>query len=217
MMLRMLDDCYERMPWGEIDNVVFDVGNVLLSFKPYAILQEQLPGQEALYDQLMAKIFRSPYWVMMDHGTMSMAEATEAMIGRDKQLEEPIRTIMNGWVAMKHVLPEGVEALRLCKKHGKRTYVLSNYNSEAFQIVDEKYDFFRFFDGKVISSRVKLLKPDRAIYDLLTDTFRLERSRTLFLDDKPANIEAALHVGWQGLCVNHPGKLHAFMAGNEQE
>ena len=186
---------------------------MLLSFQPAEILRELVPEVPQLHPLLTAKIFHSPYWVMMDHGLMNLAEATEAMIGPDKALEEPIRRVMGGWVEMKHVLPEGLEALEMCRAHGKRTYVLSNYGDDAFRIVDEKYDFFRLFDGKIISSRVKLIKPDRAIYDLLTDTFRLERSRTLFLDDAPANIETALHVGWQGFCVNRPGKLHAFLTG----
>lgn len=213
MQMTMIDDRFPRMPWDEIDNVVFDVGNVLLSFQPAEILRELVPEVPQLHPLLTAKIFHSPYWVMMDHGLMNLAEATEAMIGPDKALDEPIRRVMGGWVEMKHVLPEGLEALEMCRAHGKRTYVLSNYGDDAFRIVDEKYDFFRLFDGKIISSRVKLIKPDRAIYDLLTDTFRLERSRTLFLDDAPANIETALHVGWQGFCVNRPGKLHAFLTG----
>lgn len=215
MALRMIDDLYAHMPWDEIDHVVFDVGNVLLSFQPRQILKELVPDVPELHDLLMAKIFHSPYWVMMDHGLMTRQEAAEAMIGRTPELEAPIRQVMDGWVAMKDVLPEGVEALKACREHGKTTYVLSNYGDEPFQIVDEKYDFFRLFDGKIISSRVKLLKPDRAIYDLLTDTFRLNRSRTLFLDDAPANIETALHVGWHGFCVNCPGKLHDFMCDED--
>lgn len=43
------------------------------------------------------------------------------------------------------------------------------------------------------------------------DTYHVEPSRTLFIDDTPANIEGAMYVGWQGFCFNRPGKLAAFV------
>ena len=49
------------------------------------------------------------------------------------------------------------------------------------------------------------------IYEFLTNTYRVEPSRTLFIDDTPANIEGAMYVGWQGFCFNRPGKLAAFV------
>lgn len=36
----MLDDLYPTMPWDKIDQVVFDVGNVLLKFDPQRFLDE---------------------------------------------------------------------------------------------------------------------------------------------------------------------------------
>ena len=37
-MLRTFDDIYETMPWDAVDAVVFDVGQVLLSYDPQEIL-----------------------------------------------------------------------------------------------------------------------------------------------------------------------------------
>ena len=39
----------------------------------------------------------------------------------------------------------------------------------------------------------------------------------VFIDDNPANIEAALMMGWQGFCLNRPGKLDAFMGTEAAE
>ena len=36
MTMWTIDDQYETMPWDELDAVVFDVGNVLLSYSPEA-------------------------------------------------------------------------------------------------------------------------------------------------------------------------------------
>lgn len=208
----MIDDKYPSMPWDELDAVVFDVGNVLLSFDPKAILNDLAGNVPELHPQLMTKVFHSPYWCMRDHGIISEEEAIESMIGRDQHLAPYIRKVMKNWIEMKDVLPEGIEALNACKAHGKKLYVLSNYADEPFAYVDQKYDFFRLFDGKVISSRIKLCKPDPAIYTHVIHTFGLTPARTLFIDDSMANIEAALAMGWQGYCHNKPGKLCEFIA-----
>lgn len=207
-----IDDLYPSMPWDEIDAVVFDVGNVLLSYQPDRILEDIVPEYKAIHPLLMTRVFKSPYWLMMDHGLMNLKEAADAMITGVPELEEPIRRLMAQWIEMKEVIQEGLDALLACKAHGKRVYVLSNYGDDSFAHVDAKYDFFRLFDDKIISARVHLMKPDPAIYRLANEKFGLEPSRTLFIDDAPANIEGALYAGWHGLCFNAPGKLKKFLA-----
>jgi ribonucleotide monophosphatase NagD (HAD superfamily) len=49
--------------------------------------------------------------------------------------------------------------------------------------------------------RVKLIKPDQRIYDLHTQVFGLEPKATLFIDDNPANVQAAKDYGWAGGAV----------------
>ena len=210
-MIRLtLDDQFERMPWERIDAVVFDVGNVLLTFNPQQILERYLPARPELHQKLLLRMFRSPYWPMLDHGIATPAELVDAMTGRDETLRPAVQLLMNSWVEMKDVIGEGVAVLRRCKEMGKRLFVLSNYGDEAFSVVDGKYDFFRLFDGKLVSSREELMKPNPAIYHLLTERYGLKAERTLFIDDAPQNIEAALYCGWQGLCYDQPGKLSTF-------
>lgn len=206
----MLNDRYEHMPWDEIDTVVFDVGNVLLSYDPDQIMREQLPGKEELYPYLKTRVNNSPYWVALDHGTMTRKEALEKMIGCDEHLREEITRLCYNWIEMKDVIEEGIRALKTCKAHGKKLIVLSNYSDDGFDVVENKYDFFKLFDGKVISSRVRMVKPDRGIYLATQEMYGLEPARTLFIDDSPANIETALFLGWQGICFNRPGMLDAF-------
>lgn len=205
-----LDDLFPSVPWERLDAVVFDVGNVLLSFDPAAILERLFPGDAALQAALDVKVFRSPYWAALDHGAMTQEEAIAAMTGRDADLGPAVRRLMENWIDLKPTVHEGVAVLHACKAHGKKTYVLSNYHDGAFAYVEAHNDFFRLFDGFVVSSREKLWKPDPAIYRALTDRFGLAPERTLFIDDTPANVTAALQLGWQGICLNRPGKLAAF-------
>ena len=213
-MLLMLDDLYTTAPWDQLDAVVFDVGNVLVRFSPEQVLTELFHGQDALQARLMGRVFKTPYWIMLDHGIITYDEALEAMTGRESDLRPSIRLILQNWQDLKHTIPEGVETLRAVKAHGKKAYVLSNYHTDAFAYIEKKYDFFSLFDGKVISARVGLLKPDPAIFRRLTECYGLQPTRSLFIDDTPVNVEAAMTLGWQGICYNEPGKLSRFFGVN---
>ena len=211
MIPLMIDDRYETMPWDAIDAVVFDVGNVLLAFDPPAILRDILPDKPEVYDRLLVKVFRSPYWVMMDHGLCEPAEAAEAMAIGVPELAGDIRRVTTEWAEMKRKIPEGIAALEACRACGKKTYVLSNYGNSTFAVIEERHRFFDGFDGKVVSSRVGLMKPDPEIFGYIERKYGLNPGRTLFIDDSPANIEMALSLGWQGFCLNETGRLTRFM------
>ena len=209
-MIRLaLDDQFPTMPWDEIDAVVFDIGNVLLRFMPQELMEQLIPDRPDLYPVLMQKVFRAPYWVMLDRGLTTVDEAVEAMCGGDEALRPYVRTALTGWYDLPWI-DEGVAALKTCKAHGKKVYALSNYPAEGFAWIWERADFFRLFDGRVVSSEVHMVKPGREIYDCLTGKFGLDPARTLFIDDTPANIEGAMAAGWQGVCYNKEGKLRRF-------
>ena len=59
------------MDW---DTVVFDVGGVLVSFKPDEHLNELFPDDPELRRVLKARIYGSPYWHMMDRGLLSLED-----------------------------------------------------------------------------------------------------------------------------------------------
>ena len=212
MLRRTLDDRFSAMPWDEIDAVVFDIGNVLLRFDPQEILDTYLPEQKKLHPELLKRVFRSPYWVMLDRGSATIDEAIDAMSSGRDDLKPLIRTALTGWYDLPWI-DEGINVLKTCKSHGKKVYALSNYPAAGIAYIWEKAEFFRLFDGRVISSSIGLVKPGRSIYDYLIDQFSLNPARTLFIDDTPANIEGALDAGWQGICYNAAGKLQSFFEG----
>ena len=74
-----LDGRVTGMPWDEIDTVVFDVGNVLLSFNPEKTLEELFPEDAEKRQIMLDTVFRSPCWVMLDRGTLSREEAVKAI------------------------------------------------------------------------------------------------------------------------------------------
>ena len=209
MIRLMIDDKYTCMTWDEIDAVVFDVGNVLLSFKSNELLNRFVPERPDLHEELDIRIFKSPYWCMRDRNSATLEEVISAMSSNAPELEPYIRRIMTCWIDLPEI-QEGVDALKICKAHGKKLFALTNYADKEFAYACENHEFFNLFDGFVVSAREHLVKPGLEIYAHLIYRFGLDPEKTLFIDDSPANIEGALESGWQGLCYNKPGKLSQF-------
>ena len=211
MIRLMIDDQYNRMPWDKIDTVVFDVGNVLLSWKAQELLDRIVPERPDLHAELAERVFRSPYWSMRDRGSATVEDVITAMSLRVPELKPYIRHIMKEWIDLP-AIPEGVETLKRCKEHGMKLYALTNYADKEFAYACEQHDFFKLFDGFLVSGREHTIKPGLDIYRLLISRFGLDPERSLFIDDSLMNIEAALESGLQALHYNKDGKLREFFA-----
>jgi putative hydrolase of the HAD superfamily len=70
-------------------------------------------------------------------------------------------------------------------------------------------DFADVFDELVISAEEGLVKPDPRIYRLALERLAVAPEESLFLDDMPANVQAALSVGMQAVQFTRPAETMA--------
>ena len=96
-------------------------------------------------------------------------------------------------------LDENVRLLPGLKKRGFRLYYLSNFPLDIFEETKNGYFFFTYFDGGIISSEVRLSKPDIRIFNLLLEKYSLLPAETLFIDDIEANVKVAESAGMTGM------------------
>lgn len=104
-------------------------------------------------------------------------------------------------------LERGIEMLKKCydqkdnlgnKLHN--LYILSNWKTPNFHLLSQEYaHIFNLFDGIVISGDLQFAKPDTRIYEHLLKQFQLDVETCIFIDDLFDNVEAAKHVGMQGI------------------
>ena len=95
---------------------------------------------------------------------------------------------------------EGMSSLvQRLKAAGYRVFGLTNWSSETFPLVRDKYPIFSLMDGMVVSGEEHLLKPFAAIYNCLLERYGLRAEESLFVDDNLANVEGARAVGMQGV------------------
>ena len=181
-----------------IKNVVFDIGNVLVTFE-----WERLAREIGFTDkdlQVLAEKVIGDRWDEFDRGVMPEDEALKYVQEAIPGLEEKFATLWHRIDEAIHVYPYVNEWMRELKSEGYKIYLLSNFPKRLFEKeANEKFDFIRYTDGKVISSFVKMIKPDREIYEYLFNTYSLKPEECVFVDDRPKNVEAAKTLGMKGL------------------
>jgi epoxide hydrolase-like predicted phosphatase len=181
-----------------IKNIVFDLGNVLISFRPLKFFSDK-NYPESIISKIIPDIFGSSEWLRLDNGDISTVEAIEAISLKSSFLKEEIAHIFNLRTEMMFPLDQNVRLLPELKKQGFRLYYLSNFPLDIFEEIKTGYYFFRYFDGGVISSEVKFSKPDRRIYEILLKKYGLTAEESLFIDDIEINVRAAENLGMKGL------------------
>lgn len=100
--------------------------------------------------------------------------------------------------------------LKACKKAGHSLYILSNWDAHSFDILQERFPELKdLFDGAVTSGQVGTIKPDKAIYQTVLSKYQLNPDDTLFLDDRPENVQAAQELGINTILCT-PDKTSTF-------
>ncbi len=85
--------------------------------------------------------------------------------------------------------------LRDLRDSGVPLLALSNWSAQTFHHAEERYEWLSWFEGVVVSGRVGLVKPERAIFDYLLQRYRRRAEDIFFVDDHEPNILAARSFG----------------------
>lgn len=81
------------------------------------------------------------------------------------------------------------------KAAGLRTAILSNMGDAVLASIEREFAWVANFDVLVWSYQLGIAKPDPAIYRYVLKELGTVPEETLFLDDKPVNIDAARALG----------------------
>lgn len=186
-------------------NIIFDIGNVLLSFQPEDYLSQYFT-QEQMGD-LMTIIFSSDEWVDLDMGTLLIQGAIDSLANKHPHYHNEIIFVLENWTEMLTTIDENIQIAYELKEKGYHLYLLSNFHTEAFETVIKKYEFFHLFEGQIISAHEHVAKPDEKIYKILLERYHLCPNESLFIDDSLANIHTAQRLGMHGICLPYQANL----------
>ena len=192
--------------------VIFDIGNVLFHWDP-RFLYERLIGDDRALDAFVRDVVTHDWHFQHDAGR-DFADTSAELAALHPDHAELIAAwgprfneSIGGPVAGMHEIVETLDAA------GVPLFAITNFSHEFWPPfrARESALFDRFRDV-VVSGDEKLVKPDPAIYRLALARFGIEAGEAVFVDDNPANVDAANALGIHAHLFRDAPTFRTFLA-----
>ena len=177
---------------NSINTIIFDLGGVLIDWNPKHVFHDQYFDTPEKRDYFFSHICTHEWNEEQDAGR-SIVEATQELVARFPGWESSIRDYYGRWTDMLGGPIQGtVELFRKIKENKNiKTYALTNWQADLFNIALVRYDFLHWFDGRVVSGEEKTRKPFPEFYQRLFDRYDVQPEKAVFIDDNLRNVKAA--------------------------
>jgi 2-haloacid dehalogenase len=197
------------MPTSQRSVAVFDLGGVLIDWNPRYLYRKLFDGDDQAMEGFLSTVC-TPSWNEEQDAGRTFADATAAL----KAVHPEYAGMIDAWLPGYEQMLAGpiagtVEILRELRSRSVPVFALSNWSLETFPIALKRFDFLQWFRGILISGQVRLLKPDRRIFEHCFKTFGIEPDNAVYIDDLQRNVEAATALGMRGIQFTEPGALRS--------
>lgn len=199
----------------DIENIIFDLGEVIIDLdieaSAEAFRQILPPSTPSVYSYKA----QTPIFDLLETGKISPEEFRNGL----RQLSHaPLsdEDIDRAWNIMLLELPQKKVDLVQNLRATYQTFVLSNTNVIHIDYVNQFLlpplglkTLDEIFDHVYYSHEIGQRKPDEAAYTFILNKHELNPQKTLFIDDKLENIEAAQALGIQTIHLKNSEDLYA--------
>ena len=183
-----------KVAGSEMENIIFDVGKVLVKYEWEKYL-DSFGFSTEKRDKIAKAVFQSKTWDERDRGSESEEYYIEQMIKDAPQYADDIREVMRRSGETIEMMDYAETWIRYLKDKGYHIYILSNYSTYMLEKTQSELAFLKYVDGAVFSCDVKRIKPEADIYRTLLNRYHLEPEKSVFLDDRAENCEGARNEG----------------------
>lgn len=182
-----------------IKNIVFDMGNVLTIYNATEYISGYVENEKD-FQWIRNHLCASVEWLQMDRGTITDEAAIASICKRiPKHLYSTVERFIKEYRMVQPPNPPMEKLVEALGQSGFDLYLMSN-TSHRFRIFSQYIKSIAYMKGIWISCEHGLLKPEPAAYLNFFQTFSLKPEECFFIDDTPANVEAAGNLGMDG-CV----------------
>ena len=168
----------------------------MFNWQPHKIIERVFEESEAR-DRVRSEIFEHNDWIELDRGTLTLDHAIVRGAARTGLPNADIERLFGEVPRSLTPIHETIELIRSLINTDNNFYVLSNMHVASFAYLEKEHDIWSMFDGIVISSQIKKVKPEIEIYEYLLTEHKLEAGETVFIDDMSENLAAASSIGIQ--------------------
>jgi 2-haloacid dehalogenase len=187
--------------------VVFDLGGVLIDWNPRHLYRKLFAGYEAAMERFLSTVCTHEWNRCQDAGR-SFAEGARPLKAEHPEKAELIDAYGTRFdEMMAGPIAGSVDILAELKDRGTPLYGLTNWSTETYAPALERFAFLQWFRGILLSGEVKVIKPDRRIFQLLFERFGIDLHRAVYIDDVEANVAAARPLGIHAIHFKTPAAL----------
>jgi epoxide hydrolase-like predicted phosphatase len=182
--------------------VYFDLGGVIVRTEHQAPRERLAERLNMNYEDINNLVFESETARKASVGAITVEEhwaSVTRRLGRPLSEADIIRAEFFAGDVLDRDLLGFIRSLRPRYKTG----VISNAWPDLRDYIIES-NFDDAFDTLVISAEVGVMKPEAKIYRLALKQLGVAAGEAAFVDDAPANVEAARTLGMQGILFRDP-------------
>jgi len=187
----------------KIQNVVFDVGGVLLEWDPRSVIAKLYPDPE-IQAVIRKQMFEHADWHEFDRGTLSYTGAIEHFAKATGRSTDETRALIHATRESLRPIEDSVHMVEKLAAAGVHLYLLSNMPVSTFDYLVQQHKFFGHFKHLVISGAILLVKPEPAIYKHLVEKTGIVPAESVFIDDLLKNVVAARECGFHAIQFTDP-------------
>lgn len=185
--------------------ILFDLGKVLVDFD-FSVAVQRLHKICTFNPLKLYALFRnSDLAYSWDRGGVE-PEAFFQTIQKEMKFPISQEQFMPLWNEIFTEKKEMV-SLALSLQSRYKVWILSNTNVWHAAYLKEHYPWMGRVDGFVASCDVKMMKPDRKIYELVLEKAGAAAGETVYIDDIPEYVVAARNLGIDGIQFKNYNKL----------
>jgi 2-haloacid dehalogenase len=195
-----------------VDAVVFDLGNVLITWDPHPAVAKAV-GAEQATRFLADQGFDFMAWNHQQDAGRSWDEGEEAAVTSHPHWEPAIRGYRENFPdSLVGAIEDTVQILVELHAAGIPLFALTNWSEELFPTALQRFDFLGLFDDIIVTGQERVAKPDPKIFEILQERIGHSLRDCIFIDDSPANIKAAAAVGLDAILFTDTGHLREDLA-----
>lgn len=178
-----------------IKNIVFDIGGVILDNNDEILMKFLNKTKNEIIE--LKKIVYGKRFKECLLGNLTQKEYMDALVNEFPEDKIEIEKLLMPKY-QENVLPLKKETLNIMyelKDKNYKIYFLSNLTESTYYYLKDKLNILDDFDGGIFSWKEHLVKPNKEIYELLIQRYKLNKDKTIFFDDSLKNVQAGNEFG----------------------
>jgi len=190
---------------------IFDLGGVLIDVSLEAVYRHWAGSAGLTEEQVAERLTGDAVFEAFERGEVSAGQVYRHVADRLGG-GISVKQVAQGWNSMLGGTIEGVEDLLAGLSGRVRLAMLSNTNEAHADFIFKAHrELLRHFEKVFVSHQMGTRKPEPACFGMVLDDLGVAPTEAVFIDDKPAYVEAARSLGMRGIVAESPAQIAACL------